>query len=67
MQGGDNEGGGTEYVYSEDSGTMGVVETHIDSGGAPGESTVVASTGNSGEPAEAGNDNSSDGGDPYNH
>ena len=39
---------------------MGVVQTTIESGGAPGDSTVVASTGNSSEAAEASNDNGSD-------
>ena len=57
MQGGDNEGGGTEFTYSSDAGTMGVVETQVEADGTPGESTVVASTGNSSEPGEASNDN----------
>ena len=55
-----DEGEGTEFVYSNDAGTMGVVQTTIESGGAPGDSTVVASTGNSSEAAEASNDNGSD-------
>ena len=62
------EGGGTEYTYSNDAGTMGVVETEIESGGAPGASTVVVSTGNSEAPGEAANDNGSDYYvDPMNH
>ena len=59
--------GGTEFVYSNDAGTVGVVETQVEADGTPGESHVVVSTGNAGEPAEAANDNGGGYVDPMNH
>ena len=59
--------GGSEFTFSSDAGTMGVVETQVEADGTPGESTVVASTGNSGEAVEASNDNGGGYVDPMNH
>ena len=53
----DGKDGGSEFVYSNDAGTVGVVETQIEADGTPGESAVVASTGDSSEPEPAANDN----------
>ena len=49
--------GGTDYVYSNDAGTFGVVETPVTADGMMGEPTVIAATGDSAEPAPAANDN----------
>ena len=49
--------GGSEFVYSNDAGTVGVIETQIEEDGTPGDSSVVASTGDSSEPEPAANDN----------